>query len=66
MLHGQRRPTFLNTVHCILERVDLLEVEAVSIIEEHRLEELRHTDDELGEVALGTFRRAVAAAQVAS
>ena len=38
MLHGQRRPTFLNTVHCILERVDLLEVEAVSIIEEHRLE----------------------------
>ena len=38
MLHGQRRPTFLNTIHCILERVDLLEVEAVSIIEEHRLE----------------------------
>lgn len=38
MLHGQRRPTFLNTIHCILERVDLLEVQAVSIIEEHRLE----------------------------
>jgi flagellar export protein FliJ len=29
-------------------------------VEEHRLDELRHADDELGEVALATFRRSAA------
>ena len=45
---------------------ETLERAKTKAVEEHRLEELRHADDELGEVALGTFRRAAAAAQVAS
>ena len=45
---------------------ETLERAKTRAVEEHRLEAVRHSDDELGEVALGTFRRAAAATRMAS